>query len=402
MVNSAVEAVVQAPKSGQRADAEDLSSLCCPNPACPKFEHFGGDNLRVAERMGKDKCLRRLACRVCQTRFSELRGSLLEYTQISEGKVVQIVKCLTYGNSVEATADKSGGGLQNCATDRYRVADGAPNSFTTRTSVNWKPNRSRWTRSMLKKGVKRGGKRRTKAAWIFTAVAVCSRLLLDISVGNRDAQHADSFVARVAARLKSLPLFSVDNWKAYYGAFLRIAHRVVQRRRRSRSQRGRRPLPVLAPRADLKVAVVNKVRNAAGRVVKVTRFALYGKLKEIKRIIKNSGQRVINTSFIERLHATLRSQTARLFRRTRARTVLVEMPRNPLHLWRDVYNWVRVHRGLQGRTPAMAAGLTDHVWSLREYVRVPIHPDPLYEAELQATVNALLNCPLDPRKRAAA
>jgi len=221
-------------------------------------------------------------------------------------------------------------------------------------------------------------------------------------VGARDALHADRFVARIALLFRSLPLFLVDNWKAYYGAFLRIAHRVVHRRRRSPSQRGRRPGPVLAPRADLHVAVVNKVRDAAGHVIKVARFALYGTLRAAKRIILDSGVgQMINTAFIERLHATMRGQTARLFRRTRAGSKLVELLQKHVRLWRDVYNWMRPHRSLKGRTPAMAAGLTDHVWSVLEYVQYPVHRDPIEEAEQEDRLKEILECPLDPRKRAA-
>jgi transposase-like protein len=83
----------------------DLSRFSCPNPDCVHFQKFGQGNLRVGERMGKDKRLLRLVCRACQTRFSELQGSLLEYSKLPEEKVVRIVKCLTWGNSVEATAD---------------------------------------------------------------------------------------------------------------------------------------------------------------------------------------------------------------------------------------------------------------------------------------------------------
>lgn len=239
--------------------------------------------------------------------------------------------------------------------------------------------------------------------WIFTALAVSSRFLLDVMVGARDAEHADTFVARVAVRLAALPLFCIDNWKTYYGAFLRIAHRVVHRRRRSRSQRGRRPGPVLAPRADLRVAVVNKIRDATGRVVKVARFALYGGLNAARKLIADEGiGKVINTSFLERLHATMRGQTARLFRRTRAGSALARLLEMQLFLWRDVYNWMRKHSSLQGRSPAMAAGLTDHVWSMAEYIRYPVHPNPYEEEGFQERVKELLECPLDPRKRAAA
>jgi len=82
-----------------------LGFFACPNPDCDVFNRFGGDNLSVAERMGKDKAIRRLYCRNCQTRFSERQGSLLEYGKLPLPAVVRIVKCLGHGCSVEATAD---------------------------------------------------------------------------------------------------------------------------------------------------------------------------------------------------------------------------------------------------------------------------------------------------------
>ena len=227
--------------------------------------------------------------------------------------------------------------------------------------------------------------------------------MVDVMVGKRDAEHADSFVARVASRLGRLPLFVVDNWKTYRGAFLRIAHRVVHRRRKSPSQRGRRPGPRLAPRDDLLVAVVNKVRDATGNLVKVTRFVLHGTRRAVKAAIKATGAgKKIATAYIERLHATMRSQTARMVRRTRAGSMLADLLEKQLFLWRDVYNWVRVHGSLGERTPAMAAGLTDHAWTVAEYVTHPVHRSPYEDMERHEQVKELLKCPLDPRRRAAA
>lgn len=82
-----------------------LGFFACPNPDCEAFNRFGGDNLSVAEHMGKDKAIRRLYCRSCQRRFSERRGSLMEYGKLPLPAVVRIVKCLGHGCSVEATAD---------------------------------------------------------------------------------------------------------------------------------------------------------------------------------------------------------------------------------------------------------------------------------------------------------
>lgn len=82
-----------------------LSFFACPNPDCAHFNRFDADNLSVAERMGKNKAIRRLYCKTCQTRFSERDGSLLQYSKLPVCDVVRIIKCLGHGCSVEATAD---------------------------------------------------------------------------------------------------------------------------------------------------------------------------------------------------------------------------------------------------------------------------------------------------------
>ena len=82
-----------------------LGFFACPNPDCEAFNRFGGDNLSVAEHMGKNKAIRRLYCRICKTRFSERQGSLMEYSKLPLPAVVRIVKCLGHGCSMEATAD---------------------------------------------------------------------------------------------------------------------------------------------------------------------------------------------------------------------------------------------------------------------------------------------------------
>lgn len=82
-----------------------LSFFACPNPDCADFNHFAAANLSVAERMGKNRAIRRLYCKTCGTRFSEREGSLMQSTKLPEAVVVRIIKCLGHGCSVEATAD---------------------------------------------------------------------------------------------------------------------------------------------------------------------------------------------------------------------------------------------------------------------------------------------------------
>jgi len=82
-----------------------LAFFACPNSDCADFNHFGENNLSIAEWMGKDKAIRRLYCKTCGTRFSERQGSLMQSTKLPAADVVRIIKCLTHGCSIEAAAD---------------------------------------------------------------------------------------------------------------------------------------------------------------------------------------------------------------------------------------------------------------------------------------------------------
>lgn len=86
-------------------DGPPLQMFACPNPECDLFNQFGAGNLSVAERTGKKKHICRLYCNHCGCRFSERRGSLMEYTKLPQQAVSRVFKCLVHGCSVEATAD---------------------------------------------------------------------------------------------------------------------------------------------------------------------------------------------------------------------------------------------------------------------------------------------------------
>src|SRR6266571_2392731 len=94
-----------AAKERQATDGERLVLFACPNPDCDKFNQFDAGNLSVVERIGKHKAIRRLYCSYCQQRFSERKGSLLEYVKLPKQAVVRMVKCLGHGCSIEATSD---------------------------------------------------------------------------------------------------------------------------------------------------------------------------------------------------------------------------------------------------------------------------------------------------------
>lgn len=85
--------------------AGSLAAFACPNPECSHFNRFDAANLSVVEWTGKNEDIRRLYCSACKHRFTGRQGTPLRDTKLPEPTVVRIVKCLTHGCSVEATAD---------------------------------------------------------------------------------------------------------------------------------------------------------------------------------------------------------------------------------------------------------------------------------------------------------
>ena len=143
-----------------------------------------------------------------------------------------------------------------------------------------------------------------------------------------------------------------------------------------------------------------EVRDASGRVIKVRTRALFGRLKAIKaRVVELGIGTTVNPAHLERLHGTLRGQQARLVRRGRCVSRDGRRWQWSLWLWRDLYNWVRGHGSLEGRTPAMAIGLTDRVWTVLEYVRHPVHVDEFTRAIWAEERQDVLTSALDREKR---
>jgi IS1 family transposase len=232
-----------------------------------------------------------------------------------------------------------------------------------------------------------------QVAWIHTALAMGSWFLLWVDVGPRTQEQAAALVAQVVARVRALPIFLTDGWKAYSAALLQVVGIVYRRRRRG--QVGRKPKPRLVAPTHLFYAQVVKVRNPPGRVVKVSRRVVFGGPRRfVQQLRLRQLGTTIQTAFMERWYGTLRGLVAPLRRRTRCLSWSQARHRGRLWLMVSLYNFVMPHKSLQQgrtpRTPAMAIGLTDHVWSYRDYVWWPLHEDPIRPRQMDERIKHLL------------
>jgi hypothetical protein len=155
-------------------------------------------------------------------------------------------------------------------------------------------------------------------------------------------------------------LLAVDGWKSYVRAFQQAFCITLHT-----GQRGR---PRLQAWSHLLITQVVKHRQA--RILTIERRIVQGTQTLVTRLLTNSQQGgVINTAYIERLNATFRQRLNCLARRTRTLARTTHTVNTAMFLLGCLYNFCTAHHSLSlatPTTPAMAAGITDHLWSIRE------------------------------------
>jgi IS1 family transposase len=232
------------------------------------------------------------------------------------------------------------------------------------------------------------------------ALAAVARFVIDLRLGPRTLGTARELLASVAAHCRpGQPLLiEADEHRPYPQAILDVFG--VTRFRRRRHGRGRRKHPDLKPPPGLLAGVVHKVRDASGNLLRVKTRRLFGRRRDILKLVKRLklGRR-INTGHIERLNGTMRTQQTRLARRTRNVSHAATQLLSSLRVWRDMNHWVHPHHALGLRTPAMAMGLTDHLWTFHEYVRYPVHVGDFQRAVWAEDRENLLTNGLNRQKR---
>lgn len=221
-------------------------------------------------------------------------------------------------------------------------------------------------------------------AWVWKAIALPSRLRVVNHLSHqRSEPEAIAFLAKFKGKTDGRPpLFTSDKLPAYVEAL--IANYSTPEPppvKRGRGRPRKEPRRVLDP--HLCYAQVDKHREH-GRLVEVRRRIIFGASEVIAKIL---GHQHINTSYVERDNLTSRQSNGRLVRKTLSHSKKDYYLQRHLDLEDAVFNFARPHRSLrvalpepiqsrkwEQRTPAMAAGLTDHVWTLEELLSYRVPP----------------------------
>jgi IS1 family transposase len=180
-------------------------------------------------------------------------------------------------------------------------------------------------------------------AWTWTAIDADTKLCVSYLIGGRDSGWAYEFMQDCASRIRGRVQVTTDGHKAYLeaveGAFgMDVDYAQLQKIYGAPTDaEQRRYSPATCIGADMKV------------------------------VSGNPDPKHVSTSFVERQNLTMRMSMRRFTRLTNAHSKKLENHRHAVAMFYAYYNFCRVHQTLRV-TPAMEAGLTDHVWSIEEFI----------------------------------
>jgi len=390
------------PPTHRRPRTVDTSRHFCPHRGCRYRGWLGLGNLR-ANGHPNGGPWRQFHCTSCKGYFPEHHGTIFHGKRVSLDRLVWAVGTLAEGLGIRAVA---------------RVFEVDPN-----TVLQWLVEAAEHLQAFsqyflhdmrvtqvqldelfaLLSAVRAGEVSETEAItrlsrsphWVWVAMDPVSKLLLAIDVGSRTLAMAQRVVHQVVQVLAPgcTPLFLTDGFKEYTTALLTHYGQWVQVPRRQAP--GPAPKPRWMPLPELLYAqVVKTVRRR--RLVGVKHRVVFGTIEAVNQVLRPLGWQ-INTAFVERINLSLRQHVAAIGRRVTTLCKGEEGLRQQLVLFQGYHNFCLPHASLRLplaepestngtgsakrwclQTPAMAAGLTDHVWSLREVLlfRVPPWPHP--------------------------
>jgi len=385
----------------------DINTCYCPDPGCSQYRIQGPGSQII--RKGFDNSIQRLQCTVCKTTFSARQGTAYLGIRDDERIFTIAMRALAEGNSIRGTGriveidkDLVAAWLDQSACHCMAVTQ----YFFRNLSLSECQLDELWgfvykkedNLEAIEKILSEYGD-----AWVWTCFDPIHKLIPVFVVGKRSQENANHLLAALSSVTDgTIPFFTSDDLPHYKGALLQT-YGVSEKVERQPGQRGRPRTPRLLPPPDLCYAIVVKKREK-GRVVAVETEIVFGDEATIAALLAASPvSNTINTSYVERGNLTIRQGSRRLTRKTNAFSKERDWLEKQLWLAFAYYHFVLPNLGLrrelpepiptkgergsakrwQQVTPAMAAGLTDHPWTMEELLtfRVP----PAFVEELQAT-----------------
>jgi transposase-like protein len=351
----------------------DPQTQFCPNPDCRARGQAGQGNIRVHSQRD-----RRYRCTTCGRTFAATTGTPFFRLKHPTELVTLVLTLLCHGCPLQAIVAAFGVDERTVAAWQVRAGDHCQRVHEHlveqgQVDLGHVQADELWVKVVGRK------------VWLAMALAVPSRLWLGGAISpHRDGPLIGRLVERVRACASRLDiLVCVDGLSSYVTAFRRAFRRPV------RTGRPGRPRLVL-PDGFLLGQVVKRYTQRC--VTAVEQRVVCGTAAAISAVLAaTTSGTTINTAYIERLNATFRGRLAPLVRRGRTIARTEGWLTAGMWLVGCAYNFCWCHDSLrlaapagserrwQERTPAMAAGLADHPWTMGELLRYQV-PPPAWQA----------------------
>jgi transposase-like protein len=362
----------------------DPTIVFCPNLACPARGQAGRRNIRIHARQD-----RRFLCTECHKTFTATKGTAFYRLRTSAETVTLVVTLMAHGCPLQAIVVAFG-------LDERTVA-----SWLGRAGVQGQAVQQHLVEQPRDLGEVQADEIRVKkqggTVWMALALMVSTRLWLAGEISeHRDLPLIRRLIKQVhACALKRPILFCTDGLCSYV--------RAVRETFREAIYSGKRGRPQLRAWPQVLIAQVVK-RYEKRRVVAVERRIVQGAAARVEKIrYRSQGDGVINTAYIERLNATFRERLSSLTRRGRALARQTCTLQHGMYLIGTVYNFCTPHESLRWAktaaggacvecTPAMAAGITDHCWSVRALLSCHVPPPRWIPPQRRGRPSQALQC----------
>jgi IS1 family transposase len=380
----------------------DTAHHCCPDADC-RYGGWLGRGTSSANGHPSGGPWRQLYCSSCQGYFLETHGTILHGKRVSVDLIVRVIACLAEGLGIRGTARVFEVDAHTVlqwlveAAEQLRV-------FSQHFLHDIRVRQVQLDELFaLLRAVQDGAVSEAEAierlerspSWVWTAMDPESKLLLVVDIGERTLAMAQRVVHHVTQVLTPdcIPLFLTDGFREYLTALLTHDGQWVQPERRQ--AKGPLPKARWRPQPGLLYAqVIKTIRQR--RLGRVSHRVVCGTLEAVQQVLAACGWQ-IQTAFVERLNLDIRQRVAAVGRRVTTLCKHEAGLRQQLVLFQSSHNFCLSHANVRQRllipeptngrgsaklwrpcTPAMAAGLTDHVWTLREVLlfRVPPWPQP--------------------------
>lgn len=368
----------------------------CPNPRCSHHNLMNRGNVSsIATYLTQSGKRRIFRCGICQRSFSETRDTVFFDLRTSEEKVILALKMLLVRVDLSGICFVLGVTQETVLEWLKRAAKKAEeiNRHLLRelpvTQVQLDEMWNFIERKQAQQSAPDGEslpQSEDGRQWLWMSFAPEFRLMLAVVVGPRTFQSALTLIRMTAAVVLGVPCFFSDGFSCYLSALVEVYHHIKEFARTGKPGRPRKS--VMEPHPELVYAQVVKHKEG-GRLKKLTHCVLCG-AKRLKKL-----GLTISTSLIERVNLTLRQALAPLVRKSWSFCKDRQQMSRRVIFFQAFYNFARPHQSLrlplpekeqirsgliqprwQPRTPGMAAGLTDHVWTFRELLTAKFEPIP--------------------------